>query len=106
MTRLGQKFEQWMRDVEARQRSYVFPSTARNMAGFWGGLYRQKLNPVQTAGFIVLILFYLVFIVGLVYSNWQDLRSGYWFYGLLSLPLVGFFFLMRWSLKGKRDSRN
>jgi len=100
--RLAQKFEESMRDLEARQRNYVFPSTARNMARFWRGLYRQKLNRLQTAGFVVLIAFYVLFISLLVYSHWQDLRTGYWLYALLSLPLVGFFLLLRWSLREKK----
>jgi hypothetical protein len=91
--------EELAHDLHERQRNIVFPDTARNFGGLWAGLYRQKLNRAQTVGFIVLILFYLVFIVGLVLENSEDLRSGYWVYLLLCLPLVGFFFFMRWRLR-------
>jgi len=74
------------------------------MAGFWGGLYRQKLNRVQTAGFVVLIVIYLVFIVVLVFSQWKSLRIGYWVYLLLCLPLLGFFLAMRRSLRRDRET--
>ena len=99
------KFERWWQDLQGRQRNYVFPDTARNMAGFWGGLYRQKLNSLQTVGFFVLIIFYLVFIGALIFSEWKSLRVGYWVYLLLCLPLLGFFLVMRRSLRRDQEMK-
>lgn len=101
--------EDLMRELDARQRSYVFPDTVRNAGGFWRGLYQQKLNQTQRIGFIVLIFFYVVIFIGLVIESWptgsatfwEKLLSGYWLYFLLSVPLVCFFLAMHVMLRRK-----
>jgi hypothetical protein len=101
--------EDLMREVDARQRNYVFPDTVRNAGGFWRGLYQQKLDRTQTIGFIVLIFFYVLMFIGLVIGSWpsgsasfwEKLLSGYWLYFLLSLPLCCFFLVMHLMLRRK-----
>ena len=88
-------------ELRARQDNYVFPATVRNLGGFYRGLYEQSLTGKQWAGFIFLLLFYIVVIVGLVYQQWphgngpvwQKIANGYWAYFLLALPIVIFFWL-------------
>jgi hypothetical protein len=102
----GHKPDEWLQEVNERQRDIVFPDTARNFGGFWGGLYRQRLNTVQSVGLLVLVVFYVVVFVGLVaehwprgeQSFWQKIVFGYGPYLLLSLPLVMFFLLLRWRI--------
>ena len=48
----GRKSDDWMQKVHESQRNTVFPDTARNFGGFWGGLYRQKLNTAQSVGML------------------------------------------------------
>lgn len=85
-----------------RQDNYVFPATVRNLGGFYRGLYEQSLTGKQWAGFVFLLLFYVVLITGLVYqrwpsgngSVWQKIANGYWAYFLLALPVAMFFWLI------------
>jgi hypothetical protein len=103
----GNKSGDWMQKVRESQRNTVFPDTARNLGGFWGGLYRQKLNTAQAVGLLILVLFYIVFFVGLVVQNWPTGPEPFWkkiFYGygpylLLSLPLLLFFLLLHWRMR-------
>jgi hypothetical protein len=94
---------EWLHQSKDKQRNLVSPDTARNFGGFWGGLYRQKLNTVQTVGLAILIVFYVVLFAGLVAMTWPAGDDSFWhkiFYGygpyvLLSLPLVIFFLVLR-----------
>jgi len=45
----GRKHNEWMRDVNERQRNFVFPDMARNLGEFWWGIYEQKLNLEENA---------------------------------------------------------
>ena len=102
--------EEWTRDIHDRQRNIVFPDTTRNLGGFWGGLYRQTLTPLQVAGFVVPIVFYILFAVGVVVMTWPSgegsiatkVINGYWLNFLLCIPLLIFFLAMRWSLRQKK----
>ena len=95
----GLKSDDWMQKVHESQRNTVFPDTARNFGGFWGGLYRQKLNAVQSAGLLVLVVFYIAWFVALIGEAWprgpepfwEKILHGYGLYFLMSLPLVLFF---------------
>jgi hypothetical protein len=102
--------EKWAQDIHERQRNIVFPDTARNFGGFWGGLYRQTLTPFQVVGFIVLIVFYILFAVCVVFMTWppgkgsmvSKIVSGYWLNFLLCIPLLIFFLALRSSLRPPR----
>ena len=100
---------EWLDQVKDKQRNVVFPDTARNFGGFWGGLYRQRLNTAQTGGLAVLVVFHVVLFAGLVAmtwptgdaSIWQKIFYGYGPYILLSLPLVIFFLVLRSRLRAE-----
>ena len=103
----GRKSDDWMQKVHESQRNTVFPDTARNFGRFWGGLYRQKLNAVQSVGLLILVVFYILFFVGVVAMHWPRGPEPFWqkiFYGygpylLLSLPLLLFFLLLHWRMR-------
>jgi len=102
----GRKHNEWMRDVNERQRNFVFPDTARNLGEFWRGIYEQKINLVQSVGLLILVLFYVALFVGLVAvhwpagpeSFWEKILYGYGPYLLLSLPLLLFCLLVHWRM--------
>ena len=61
-----EKREEWLRDVEARQRNVVFPDTAQNEARFWRNLRsgKEPLTTVQRVGLGILAVAVLVLFVG------------------------------------------
>jgi hypothetical protein len=102
--------DDFRRDINERQRSYVFPDTVRNAGGFWRGLSNQTLSRFQWFGLFLLLAFYIALIVFLFiqqwptgpYTLWEKLLHGYGPYLLLSLPLVIFFFVLSRSLNPKK----
>jgi hypothetical protein len=51
-----QKQEEWLRDVEARQRNVVFPDTLGNETRFWRNLGKQPFNLSTKVGLALLAL--------------------------------------------------
>lgn len=49
--------ERWLHDVEARQRSVVFPDTVQNEGRFWRNLGKQGWTTMSKIGLVVLGLF-------------------------------------------------
>ena len=104
---------EWLHRIQDKQRNVVFPDTARNFGGVWGGLYRQKLNAVQTAGLAIVVVFYVVLFASLVVLTWPASDASFWhklLYGygphvLLSLPLVLFFLILRSRLRDGNRNR-
>lgn len=68
--------EQWMRDIELRQRNIVFPDTANNSARFWRNVIEghQDLNMVQKIG---IFLIYMPSFVALVAILFPDITNGF-----------------------------
>lgn len=102
--------DEWRHKLNQSQRNTVFPDTARNFGRFWGGIYKQKLNTVQSVGLVILVLFYLAFFVALVAMSWPRRHVSFWstlFYGygpdvLLFLPLVFFFLVLHWRIRPRK----
>ena len=96
-----------MQRVDRNQPSTGFSDKERNFGAFWGGLYRQKLNAVQSVGLLVLVVFYIVWFVTLIWETWprgpgpfwEKILHGYGLYFLMSLPLVLFLLLLRSRLR-------
>jgi hypothetical protein len=44
------KRDQWLQDIEARQRNIVFPDTVKNEARFWRNLSKRPLNTSTKIG--------------------------------------------------------
>lgn len=75
--------EQWMRDIELRQRNIVFPDTANNQARLWRNVIdgHQDLNAVQWIG---LFLIYVPSLVALIAILFPDITDGFSFRRFLS----------------------
>jgi|SRR5580704_7356992 hypothetical protein len=52
-----QKRDQWLQDIEARQRNVVFPDTVQNEARFWRNLGKGPSSASARAGLVVLAVF-------------------------------------------------
>jgi hypothetical protein len=50
------KRDQWLQDVEARQRNVVFPETVQNEARFWRNISKLPLNTSSKIGLVLLAL--------------------------------------------------
>ena len=102
------KRDEWLRDIDARQRNVLFPDTAQNEARFWRNLYegKQRVTGFQTVGLTIMV----VLVIGLVIAitlSWGH-RGSSWgstiFSGSLDWILAGsviglFLLLMRWGLR-------
>lgn len=49
--------EQWLRDIDARQRNYVFPDTVQNEARFWRNLKEIPWRTSTKIGMAILAMF-------------------------------------------------
>jgi hypothetical protein len=49
--------EQWLQDIEARQRNVVFPDSVQNEARFWRNLGKGPSSKSAKAGLVVLAIF-------------------------------------------------
>jgi succinate-acetate transporter protein len=50
------KRDQWLRDIEARQRNVVFPDTVQNETRFWHNISKRPLNTSSKIGLAFLAL--------------------------------------------------
>ena len=68
--------DEWLNDINARQRNIVFPDTANNEGRFWRNIINghQRLNFVQKFG---ILLIYITLIAALATYLFEDFRSGF-----------------------------
>ena len=85
--------DEWLRDVDSRQRNVVFPDTAQNEARFWRNIISGKrhLTTAQVTGIGIVWL-------AMAFPLWELLRwMRYSIYAWLMLSLLGAgFLLLRW----------
>jgi hypothetical protein len=85
--------DEWLRDVDARQRNVVFPDTAQNEARFWRNIISGKrpLTTAQVTGIAVVWL-------AMAFPLWELLKwMRYSIYAWLTLSVLGAgFLLLRW----------
>jgi hypothetical protein len=85
--------DEWLRDVDARQRNVVFPGTAQNEARFWRNIISGKrhLTTAQVTGIAIVWLAMAFPLCELL--KWMR----YSIYAWLTLGLLGAgFLLLRW----------
>jgi hypothetical protein len=97
------KHDQWLKDVEARQRNIVFPDTVKNEARFWHNLSKRPLNTSTKIGLAFLAVMGWGIFARLFYSTIQAGET--WLFVLLMLlvwgPILG---VIAWATR--RSLRN
>jgi hypothetical protein len=73
--------DEWLHDIDARQRNVVFPDTVDNEARFWRNIGKSPLRTVQKCGVVILAAFFLgsgAFIVWMILrdQNGTTLLAG------------------------------
>jgi hypothetical protein len=102
--------EEWEQDVNARQRSIVFPDSVQNEARLWRNLWsgRKKLTLVQGIGLAMLFLLCAGILWSDAYTRFRYASSGSIFERLIAafgwwaiiFGLFGvFFLLLRWRVR-------
>jgi hypothetical protein len=85
--------DEWLRDIDARQRNVIFPDTAQNEARFWRNIISGKrhLTTAQITGIAIMWL-------AMAFPLWELLKwMSYSIYAWLTLSLLGTgFLLLRW----------
>jgi hypothetical protein len=100
--------EQWMQDIEARQRNVVFPDTVQNEARFWRNLGSPPFSTAHKIGLFLLCLFFFGGPAAIVYDivRWdtygtQEIAET----AILTLLVAGSFFgIIAWT--ANRTLRN
>lgn len=98
--------DEWLRDIDARQRNIVFPDTADNEGRFWRNIVSGKQS-LTLAQWIGIALFGLC-VIGLLttlwprgnYPWWEKLIDGYTIFLLLTAGLAAFIII------GNRQARS
>lgn len=65
------KLEQWLRDIDDRQRNVVFPATVQNEARFWRNLKDVPWKPSTKAGMAILGLSVVVWTGAILVALFQ-----------------------------------
>jgi hypothetical protein len=101
----------WLRDIDSRQRNEVFPDTVQNEGRLWRNLWsgRSPLNIAQWAGVVVLFLFFggsVLFILRLLWpeghgSWWKKTIDAYGIYVVAIGAVVTFIAIGNW--RSRRD---
>lgn len=100
----SRKREEWLRDIEERQRNVVFPDTVNNEARFWRNIIqgKQRLTVVQRVGIGIFVLSVgtLVFLITFAWNDplapvfsWSKLLTG-GFNWLVGFGVIGIFLLI------------
>jgi H+/Cl- antiporter ClcA len=86
---MSREREEWLRDLNDRQRNIVFPDTAANEARFWRNLFNgtRTLSGVQITGVVVLAIAVLALVVGI---SIEEKGGSLWQTTLIAL--------IRWTL--------
>ncbi len=63
--------DQWLQDVEARQRNVVFPNTVQNEARFWRNLSKQPFTTSTKVGLGILGLFVYGFLITILVAAFR-----------------------------------
>src|SRR5450755_1391628 len=99
-----QSRDEWLHDIQARQRNLVFPDTASNEARFWRNIIdgTRRLTAVQIIGVcifgagVIAMAFYITFLrdVPSAGFSWQNFAAGIidWVIGFGILGIFLWFF--------------
>jgi hypothetical protein len=104
--------DEWLQDLQARQRNVVFPDTVQNEARFWRNLGKGPSSRLTTVGLAVLAIFVSWFLGAILIATYLAGKTWAVVLGMLLLwgPIFG---AIAWAtrrslrkLQGpRRDSR-
>lgn len=102
--------DEWLRDLQARQRNVVFPDTVQNEGRFWRNLWSGK-QPLSLAQFIGLLLMFVVVAGSLVLFlriQWPTYEAPWWekVISAYSLDLLVFAVVVSLVIFGGRKARH
>lgn len=88
--------DEWLRDIDERQRNIVFPDTAANEARFWRSIIfgKSRLTTAQTIG-ITLMWLAVAFPLG-AFLKWMTFSIYAW---LALMLFAAAFLLLRWRTR-------
>lgn len=66
------KRDQWLQDIEARQRNVVFPDTVQNEARFWRNLGKQPFTTSTKVGLALLAILGWGFFAFILFATFQE----------------------------------
>ena len=90
--------DRWMQDVDARQRSVVFPKTLENETRFWRNIGNQPWTTTTKIGLALMALFVIGFGAALLVAGVGE--AGPWGFPLLMLLVCGpIFFAISWATR-------
>jgi hypothetical protein len=71
--------DEWLQDIQARQRNIVFPDTANNEARFWRNLMdgAQRLTVVQRIGIALMALAVGMLVLAITFHGNNPFESGF-----------------------------
>jgi hypothetical protein len=91
-----QNKDEWLRDIDARQRNIVFPDTVQNEGRFWRNIYsgKQSLTLSQWVGILIVLATLLVCLTTLWPRGedlwWHKLINGYAIFAALTIAFLTF----------------
>jgi hypothetical protein len=98
-----QKRDQWLQDIDARQRNVVFPDTVQNEARFWRNLGKGPSSTSARSGLVVLAIFVFVWAAIILVATYKV--GVIWEFGLGMLLFCGSLFgAIAWATR--RSLRN
>ena len=102
----SRKQDEWLQDVEARQRSVVFPDTVQNEARFWRNLSERPLTITTRIGLALLALLGWGLLVRLVFAVGHE--GVIWPFIVIMLLIWGPIFLaISWATRrALRNAQN
>ena len=97
------KRDQWLQDIEARQRNVVFPDTVQNEARFWRNISQRPLTTSLKIGLALLAVLGWGVFARLLFSTIQEGVTWAFVLGMLLLwgPIFG---VIAWATR--RSLRN
>jgi hypothetical protein len=92
--------ERWRHDVEARQRSVVFPDTVQNEVRFWRNLGKQGWTTTSKIGLVVLGIFVFGALTTILLAVLSQGPTAAWVLVLAMLLVWGpIFGLIAWATR-------
>jgi hypothetical protein len=101
--------DDWLRDMNARQRNIVFPDIVQNDARFWRNASGKPLTVPQWIGVLLISATLVACLTGLWPRGeapwWHKLIDGYAVFGVLTVAFVAFILIGNRRARRKASKR-